>query len=293
MGDNSYKNVLWGLIHFGFKGFDSSRNTIEKVRSQLNLVEQYKGWVFFIPGNHDWWNRTTFQKGKAKLAMEESFIETNLKLNTTIANPESTFLPAHGGYGPEFVELNHHTIRLVFFDSYRIIQTGIKKSKIPDEEKSFYRRLDSIIRDGYLQKERVLVISHHPVYLKGPYDRKLKHPYVFGRIKASNSNFPSYQVMIDSIQNVLSHYPDIYYASGHVHALQYFTSGKGIHYIISGSGSKEIKLSPKKVSLYDAANEPGDYLLWNTGGFFELNFQKSGVKVFMFYDDGSLKCALP
>src|SRR5450755_4145481 len=36
LGDNSYKDILWGIIPMGFKGFDSSRNTIEKVSSQLN-----------------------------------------------------------------------------------------------------------------------------------------------------------------------------------------------------------------------------------------------------------------
>jgi hypothetical protein len=292
LGDNSYKDILGGIIPFGFKGFDSSGNTIEKIRSQLNLVNQYSGWVYFTPGNHDWWNRTTYEKGKAKLAMEESFIESNLKLNTSIANPDKPFLPANGGYGPEYVELNHQTIRLVFFDSYRIIQTGIKKSKVPDEEKSFYRRLDSVIHDGYLLKQQVIVISHHPVYLKGPYDRNLKHPYLFARIKASNSSFPSYRAMIDSIQNVLKRYPDIYYVSGHVHALQYFYTADRVHYIISGAGSKEINLSPQKIRLYDESPLSDEYLLWNTGGFFELSFQGDSVNTFLYYNNGSLKCRL-
>jgi len=293
LGDNSYKDVLWGIIPFGFKGFDSSQNTMEKVRSQLNLMNDYKGWVYFTPGNHDWWNRTTYQRGKAKLAMEESFIETNLKLNTSISNPDKVFLPANGAYGPEYVELNHQTIRLVFLDSYRIIQTGIKKSKVPNEEKSFYRRLDSVIHDGYRLNERVVVVAHHPVYLRGPYDRNLKHPYFFARIKASNSSFPSYKAMIDSIQNVLKRYPGIYYVSGHVHALQYFYTADSVHYIISGAGSKEISLSPKQINQYDRSISPGEYLLWNSGGFFELDYQGNTVNTFLYYNNGSLKCALP
>lgn len=293
LGDNSYKNDLLGLLHFGFKGFDSSRNTMDKIQGQLNLMKDYRGWVYFTPGNHDWWNRTSYEKGKGKLAMEESFIESNIKLNTTIANPDRVFLPTHGGYGPEFAELNHGTIRLVFFDSYRIIQTGIKKSKPPEEEKTFYRRLDSVIREGYLQKQKIIVISHHPVYLRGPYDRNLKHPYFFARIKASNSSFPSYRIMIDSIRNVLNHYPGIYYVSGHVHALQYFNTAEGIHYIISGAGSKEIQLSPEKVSQYDKPLSPNEYLLWNTGGFFELDYQDDQLNTFLYYQDGALKCSLP
>ena len=54
LGDNSYKDDLWGILAFGFKGFDSSKNTMEKIRSQLSLLDNYKGSAFFIPGNHDW-----------------------------------------------------------------------------------------------------------------------------------------------------------------------------------------------------------------------------------------------
>jgi hypothetical protein len=259
----------------------------------LNLLNGYKGWVYFTPGNHDWWNRPTYAKGKAKLAMEESFIEDNLKLNTSISNPDKCFLPAHGNYGPDFVELNHRTIRLIFFDSYRIVQTGIRKNKPPEEETTFYRRLDSIINDGYLLKQRVFVISHHPVYLKGPYERPLKNPYLFPRIKASNSSFPSYRAMIDSIEPVLKKYPGIFYTSGHVHALQYFHPADSIYYIISGAGSKKIKLSEKEKKSLETSGTSDEFLEWNTGGFFELDFEGDQVITYMYYNNGTTKCSLP
>ena len=293
LGDNSYKDDLGESFHSVSKDL-----TVLKTRWK----KSDHNWVFWTstgdgfishPGNHDWWNRTTYQRGKDKLAMEESFIKSNLKLNTSIANPDKTFLPAHGDYGPEYVELNHQTIRLVFFDSYRIIQTGIKKSKPPEEEKTFYHRLDSIIHAGYALKEQIVVVSHHPVYLKGPYDRNLKHPYLFARIKASNSNFPSYKIMIDSLQKVLKRYPGIYYVSGHVHALQYFYTNDSLHYVISGAGSKEIKLSPKKASQYEASILPDEYLLWNTGGFFELDYRGDKMSAILYFNNGSLKCTIP
>ena len=108
------------------------------------MLNKYHGSAYFIPGNHDWWNRTTYLKGQSKLAMEEHFIEENLKHNASIANPGETFLPRNGGYGPEYADLNNYTIRIVFIDTYRIVQTGIKKAAIPEEEKTFYDRLDSI-----------------------------------------------------------------------------------------------------------------------------------------------------
>ncbi|HEV3224967.1 MAG TPA: metallophosphoesterase, partial [Puia sp.] len=279
-------------IPAGFKGFDSSRVTIKKVRSQLSILDNYKGYAYFIPGNHDWWNRPTYEKGKRKLAMEESFIEENLKKNTNIANPDNVFLPKNGNYGPEFVDLNHQTIRIIFIDTYRIIQTGIKKNKIPEEEKLFYNRLDSVIKDGYTLKEKIVVVAHHPVHVAGPYNNLLKHPYLFARIKASSPDFPSYKMMISNINSILYRYPGIYYASGHAHTLQYFFTKDSIHYIISGAGSKEKMLSEKDIKKYNQSLSPNEYLLWNSGGFFEIEFQGKASKTLLYYDNGSKKCLI-
>ncbi len=293
LGDNSYKDDLWGIIPYGFKGFDSTRNTMDKVRSQLGILDSYEGSAFFIPGNHDWWNRTSYKKGKPKLAMEESFIEENLKGNIHIANPENVFLPKHGEYGPDYVELNNHTLRIIFIDTYRIIQTGIKKNKIPEEEKLFYDKLDSVISQGYRLKQRVMVVAHHPVHAIGPINNPAKHPYFQARIKASLLSFPSYQEMATQILKVLRRYPGIYYASGHLHALQYYYTPDSIHYIISGSGSKEKKMAEWDIKKYEAEEKPGDYLLWNSGGFFEIEFNGDSTRTVLYYDDASKKCTIP
>lgn len=292
MGDNSYKNILWGIIPFGYKGFDSSRNTIEKINSQLALLDHYQGSAFFIPGNHDWWNRLSYEKGRPKLAMEESYISKNLAKNTSIANPGNVFLPKNGSYGPEYVELNHRTIRLIFIDTYRIIMTGIKKNKIPQEELLFYNRLDSVIRAGYELGQKIVIVAHHPVYSVGLLNKPLSRPYLFRRIKASYAQFPSYKTMVSKIDTILSRYPGIYYASGHLHALQYFITKDHVHYIISGAGSKENKLSEKEIIRYDKGPLPDDYLIWNSGGFFELEFSPGSTNTFLFYNNASIKCSL-
>ncbi len=292
MGDNSYKDILWGLIPFGYKGFDSTKNTMDKIRSQLSLLDNYRGSAFFVPGNHDWWNRITYARGKPKLAMEESFISENLRLNKTIANPENVFLPKNGTYGPDYVELQNKTIRLIFIDTYRIILTGIKKDKIPPEENLFYAQLDSVIRAGYMLKQKIIVVAHHPVYTIGPISKKLSSPYLFRRIKASFLNFPSYQVMADKINAILRHYPGIYYASGHLHALQYFYTKDSIHYIVSGAGSKEKMLSVKEMTEYARGPSPDDYIKWDTGGFFEIEIDPESTQTFLYFDNAGLKCSL-
>jgi hypothetical protein len=292
LGDNSYKNVLWGMIPFGYKGFDSTRNTIDKINSQLALLDHFQGSAFFTPGNHDWWNRLSYERGRPKLAMEEAFISKNLEKNTSIANPGNVFLPKNGGYGPDYVELNNQTIRLIFIDTYRIIMTGIKKNKIPQEELLFYDRLDSIIRAGYQLKQKVVIVAHHPVYSLGPLNRSLSHPYLFRRIKASYTQFPSYKMMASKIDSILHRYPGIYYVSGHLHALQYLYTKDHVHFIISGAGSKENKLSEKEMAHYDQGKLPGDFLIWNSGGFFELEFNSGSVNTYLYYDNALLKCSL-
>ena len=292
LGDNSYKNILWGMIPFGYKGFDSTRNTIDKINSQLALLDHYQGWAFFTPGNHDWWNRLNYERGRPKLAMEEAFISKNLAKNSSITNPGNVFLPKNGGYGPDYIELNHQTIRLIFIDTYRIIMTGIKKNKIPLEELSFYDRLDSIIRAGYTLNQRIVIVAHHPVYSLGPLNKTLSHPYLFKRIKASYIQFPSYKMMASKIDSILRRFPGIYYVSGHLHALQYFYSKDHVHYIISGAGSKENRLSEKEIIHYDQGQLPNDFLIWNSGGFFELEFSPGSTNTFIFYDNALLKCSL-
>jgi hypothetical protein len=98
--------------------------------------------------------------------------------------------------------------------------------------------------------------------------------------------------MILQITKILSHYPGIYYVAGHLHALQYFYTRDSIHYIISGAGSKEIELSQKEVTKYEARS-PNEFLLWNTGGFFAIDFNGKSDQTILYYDNGTRQRFLP
>jgi len=280
LGDNCYKNTLFGLIE-GFKGFDSSKITRLKLHSQLDILNAYKGSVFFVPGNHDWWNITSYNKGKRKLKMEESFIESNLGKNTTIANPGGTFFPKDGSPGPASVELDNKKVRIVFIDTYWLILLGFKKN--PAENfaiaNTFYHNLDSTLALATIQHQKIVVVAHHPSYYtidavsksSPPFRNDLKHPYFFGRIKQSSLLFPSYDTMAVKLNSIFQKYPRMYYATGHIHALQFHTY-KGVNYIISGAGSKTIKVKEKPKDTSNKAN--ADCELWNEKGFFEMDFYK-------------------
>jgi hypothetical protein len=285
LGDNSYRNNLWVLP--GYKGFDSSRVTQNKVRSQLNTLDGYKGYVYFIPGNHDWWNTGNFSKGKKKLKMEESFIEANLEKNSTIKNPDSTcFLPSDGNPGPASVELNNGKLRIVFIDTEWFLLMGFKKT--PEENETlariFYHNIDSVLADAKNKGQQIIVAGHHPMIAYGPYNKKLKSPNLFKRIKSSYMTSPGYSSLIKQLNPIFEKYPGMYYVSGHVHGLQYL-SNKGVNYIVSGSGSKTIHVEDKDATGEKLCDKVVG-IVWNEKGFFEIDFSHDTSKVIMYHDNG-------
>ncbi|MBS1599466.1 MAG: metallophosphoesterase [Bacteroidetes bacterium] len=293
LGDNSYKDAFFGLAP-GFKGFDSTKTTQAKLRSQLNILTNYHGYVFFIPGNHDWWNITKYGKGRKKLKMEESFIEANLAQNKTIANPDRTFLPKDGSPGPESIELNDKKIRLIFIDTYRLIITAFKQKQEDDFpiEKAFYHDLDSVMKDATLKHQKIIVTAHHPLYAKGPNTQPLRRPNFFGRIKASNSNFPAGSRMARRLRAIMKKYPGSYYASGHSHSLQYLFNDDKNHYIVSGAGSKTNRVTDDDILHENLVGNDHEYLVWNVKGFFEVDFYDQSEKIFLFHDNGEKKTEL-
>jgi hypothetical protein len=293
LGDNAYKSILWGIIPFGFKGFDGSRLSQKKVRSQLDILTGYKGHVYFVPGNHDWWNIKSLDRGKRKLQMEQTFIEQNLDTNTSIANPHRLFLPTGGAPGPDFADLDHGSVRIIFIDTYRLIMEGFKKNDREDTvmENNFSHSFDSLLRESRLHHQKIVIACHHPVVARGPNTGPLRNPLLFKRIKASNIRFRSYGRMITALRIILTKYPGVYYASGHMHALQYFLPSDSIHYIISGAGSKVDHVRAKAIRQMTPANS-NEYELWNINGFFGLEFAESSEKVFLYYDNGHQQCEL-
>jgi len=293
LGDNSYRDKFFGLAP-GFKGFDSTKVTQKKVRSQLDILTNYHGYAFFIPGNHDWWNITEYGRGKNKLKMEESFIEKNLAENKSIANPERAFLPKNSDPGPESIELNNKTIRLIFIDTYRLIITAFKQYQEDDFpiEKTFYHDLDSVMQDAASKHQKIIVTAHHPLYAKGPNTHPLRRPNFFGRIKASNSNFPAGTRMAKRLKNIMKKYPGSYYVSGHSHSLQYLLNDDKNHYIVSGAGSKTHRVTNSDIVRENLIGDEREFLMWNIKGFFEVDFYEKSEKIFLYYDNGEKKMEL-
>ncbi len=291
LGDNSYKNALGGLLPIGYKGFDSTLETREKVLTEMNTLQGYKGAAWFVPGNHDWWNIMNIKRGQPKLKLEENFIEQNLAKNTSIQNPGNTYIPKNGTPGPEAVDLDNGKIRVISIDTYWLIISQFKQNrrKTAAAQKAFYQNLDSLMVDATAKKEKLMLVSHHPVYYQRAV-KKLPTWLAPKRARQSDPDFPAYSKMSAQMIAILKKYPGVYFAAGHMHAIQYHYTDN-IHYIISGAGSRLIHVSQKQ-----AAQTPpqtaNDCIFWNDKGFFEVTFYPGHENITIYHDEGRKKTDL-
>jgi hypothetical protein len=249
LGDNDYPN--------GFKINDHSSE--QKLWAQLDVLKDYQGNAFFIPGNHDW--DAQKRKGLKRLKDEETFINNYLKSNSRIKNKDdAAFLPADGLPGPQSVMLTKD-LRLIIIDTQWFLH-AYKKNKIGSKKKTkqlFYRHLDSLLEYSKLNNQQVIITAHHPMFTNGKHSRKLEPlrflinytPFqIFGqlglnRLLSQDLSQPRYKKMRRRMLGSFSKYNNIVYVSGHDHNLQLFKEGEN-KYIVSGCGSKKEQLKKRK-----------------------------------------------
>ncbi len=281
LGDNCYVRSFFGLLKLEVGGFDGGKVARRRVMAQLNILRGYKGFAYFVPGNHDWWNHTNLKRGKKRLLAEELFIQDTLKRFTTLRNyKEGTFLPSQGDPGPVSRDFNDGKTRIIFIDTYRlIIEEGKKRHQDTLLLNSFYRELREQLADASKKKEKIIVVAHHPIHAKGSHS----FPLVFWeklmrRFADSNTNYPPYNrtaIRLDSLLKEHNH-PDVYYVSGHEHSLEYFFNDS-LHYIVSGAGSRIDNLQ------LESCQDATECLQWNEEGFFEIDFYGRYEKVLMYH----------
>jgi hypothetical protein len=278
LGDNCYRNAMYGILPTEVKGYDGSRITRARIISQLNILDNYRGSAYFIPGNHDWWNYTNLRLGKKALSGEEHFIEDHLK-NSSLKNRENTFIPDNGNPGPVYREFNDGKTRVIFIDSYRLILEEGGKKKDTLLLNTFYRNLKNMLAEGSAKKQKIVVVAHHPIHAKGKHALPLAAwETLVRRLADANTNYPPYNRMATHLDSLLKeqHHPDIYYVAGHEHSLEYFFNDS-LHYLVSGAGSKV-----DQVDYKETVNE-NEYFIWNEEGFFEIQFFGRFERVLMYH----------
>ncbi|MGQ0828030.1 MAG: metallophosphoesterase [Bacteroidota bacterium] len=250
LGDNVYPEGL------------KTNNKIDAahLESQLLILKEYKGQIYFIPGNHDW--EAQKPNGLQTLKNQEEYVMNYLRSNSDAANKNaSTFLPQNGLPGPESVLLNDH-LRLIIIDTQWFLHL-FKKNKVGTKintQNLFYSKLDSILQFAKQNREQVIIAAHHPLFTNGQHSRH-KQPLRFlinytpfklfglmglNRLFSQDIVQPRYKKMRKKMLHSFDRYDNIIYASGHEHNLQCFKNGSN-KYIVSGAGSKLRSLRKKKV----------------------------------------------
>ncbi len=283
LGDNIYPK--------GFFKKNNQKHELEKKRilSQLNILKEYKGSAYFVPGNHDW--RIGKPNGKKAVSQECEFVNNYLAEHSDLKNKnEGTFFPQKGESGPVSVLLSEK-LRLIMIDTQWWLQP-LEANKY--EKNLFLMKLDSVLALSKNNNEKVIVAAHHPVFTNGSHARNRQParflitytPFqIFGllglnRLLVQDLPQPKYKKMRESFLKIFEKYPGIIYAAGHEHNLQFFKNADDF-FIVSGSGSKTTLLTEKKF--------PAEFSYDKSLGFFRLDFLGNGKMIVSAYSEISGK----
>ena len=279
-GDNIYPKGL---------GDDEDPERAEqqkKLSDQLDVVKNYEGRTFVIPGNHDW--------AKGKREGWQHVLNQQQFVNDYLENAD-VFQPNDGCPGPVETELSNG-LWLIIFDMQWLLH---KFDKPAEDSNCEFKNSVSVLQaiDDLLDKhkdDRVILASHHPLYSYGlhggryplkdhifPLESAKKGLYiplpVIGSIyplfRSTIGNIqdiphPKYKAIRNTIEGYLQQHKNAIYVAGHEHSLQHIRKN-GVDYLVSGSGSKSTHVRQGKHSQFAASKT----------GFSKVNY----------YADGSMK----
>ncbi len=253
LGDNIYPA---GLPKKGNKSYEDAKHQLD---AQLLAVEDFKGKVVFIPGNHDW-----YSNGLKGLKRQEDYLEKKRKQKEIFA-PEN-------GCPLEKIELNDQVIVLAI-DTQWYITNWNKHPGINDDcdiksREAFLEEVESQIKKN--RDKTVILALHHPLMTYGShggYFSASQHLSPVGGIPlpglgsflqllrrssgASNADMshPRYWELRKRLLTLAQYSERVVLVSGHEHTLQ-FNKEANTPQIVSGSGAKKGYTALRKGSLF-------------------------------------------
>ncbi|MEH6406444.1 MAG: metallophosphoesterase [Leeuwenhoekiella sp.] len=219
-----------------------------RIDAQYNAVKEHEGKVFFIPGNHEWYNGHS-----DGVKRQEDYIEK-------IFNDNEIFRPGNG-CPLESYDIDEN-VHLIFIDTQWYLEDWNKDPKMNENCEIKTREKFFIELEGDLKKNQhktIVIAMHHPMYTNGVHGGKfalIKHLYpsqssipfpilgslvteirTQGGVSKQDRFNEKYNELMKRIKVLVGDYDRIIFASGHEHALQYIEDD-GLKQIVSGSGSK-------------------------------------------------------
>lgn len=276
LGDNIYPG--------GFpKKKDPGRALAEhRVNVQLDVLKDYKGKAYIMPGNHDW------RSGLKRLNKLEKYIEEydDVKIK---------WLPDDGCSGPEIVEINDNLV-VIFVDSQWWLMNWDKEPELNSGCENKSKQNFLYFFEEAMKKHRrknVVIAMHHPLYSNGPHGGRFTTRQHLFPLTQANPNLyiplPGIGTAMSFLRGTIGSRQDIahpelkalrrglqasankngsfIFVAGHEHNLQLFEKGKQA-YVISGAGSKK---SPA-----------------GKGNDASMTYGHQGHSLMKFYEDGSV-----
>lgn len=276
LGDIVYPR---GLPEEGEPGYEEAAKQHDAI---LSHMKKYPGTIVFLPGNHDW--ARGGEDGWESVKEQEEYIEQFIDRG-------NTYVPDGGCPGPVEIELTED-ITLIVIDSQWWFQK-FNKPELDDDcdiedENDLYTQIEDAIRRNIDKK--IIFATHHPLYSVGNHGGYF--PFLMNVFPLVESNLPlyiplpgffytghrkyfgepqdlanpDYKSFKDNLLEILDKYPNIVYAAGHEHNLQYFHAGN-FHHIVSGGGGEGTFVAKRKKEADFAAQ---------SSGFAKLSFYQNG-----------------
>ncbi|WP_310394553.1 metallophosphoesterase [Hymenobacter sp.] len=291
LGDNIYE---YGMPE---EGAYDRKESERRLRDQMDVLKGYQGEKYMIPGNHDW--KQGLKGGLEQVLREQRYAESYLASDSTAFSYTGDFItPGNGCPGPYEIRLQDDLLLITVNSQWFLTN----KSERPygsdggcgvEDETDFMAQLDDIIARN--KDKNIMVVGHHPLFSDGvhggyftlgdhifPLSIVYKYAFVplpvlgsiypFARKYGGVSQdlaYPAYQAYKKGLMDIFNKYPNLIYACGHEHNLQYFKEGT-THFIVSGSGCKTQHV------------KPGD------GGDALFSDKEKGFARVNYYDDGQV-----
>lgn len=236
-----------------------SRKAAEKILDeQIEVVKEYEGHTYFIPGNLDWNNGKSH--GRSAVRRQEDYLQDTLKKTTDIK-----FYPNNACGDPKIIEVNDELVFL-FLDTQWWLQDWKQEPNMNQgcEVKTrgeWLKRISELINE--YRHEQMVIFMHHPMHSNGNHGGKYSwkqhlfpftdlHPNLYipmpgigalypifrqGLSNKQDLDHPLYQQMMKGIMDGVGRHRGLIFVSSHDNSLQYHDY-KWQHFIVSGSGSR-------------------------------------------------------
>ncbi len=289
LGDNIYPSGM------AIPGFGSFEETSKILQSQFKPMRDAGSAVYFVPGNHDW--DKSGPNGLAKIQAQSDYL-------ASFNDKMLKMVPDNGCPDPVAIKLTDK-LTIIAYDSEWFLFPYNKANPDCDcqTKDQVLQRMEDLLEQN--RNKIIILASHHPFQSYGAHGgyftlrnhlfplSSLNHNLyipmpglgsVYPALRSTllspeDLNHPLYKDMMKSVNTIFGKKPNIIYAAGHEHGLQFIKSDQ--LQIVSGSGAKVTANKKGKNSLFNEERQGyviADQLINNDMRYKYFVFIDSGVK---------------